>query len=136
MKQAKKWMLLIIQNYQNKFMAHQVQLIFDKVTDLKTQAKEIKAIIKYALLGTQEYVDLTEKTKQLRERKKQIEQSVKSDLSTQVSKLEDLKIDIESEETMLSDAVVSKIMKGETVEVKDAFGNEYEVEFKVKFKKS
>lgn len=117
-------------------MAHQVQLIFDKVTDLKTQAKEIKAIIKYALLGTQEYVDLTEKTKQLRERKKQIEQSVKSDLSTQVSKLEDLKIDIESEETMLSDAVVSKIMKGETVEVKDAFGNEYEVEFKVKFKKS
>ena len=102
----------------------------------KKQAKDIRSAYKDALAGSGEYVEIIEKIKTLRERKKQIENTIKNDFSGEFTKLEDFKVDLESDNTMLADAAITKMMKGEKVEVVDEYNNTYEPEFKVKFKKS
>jgi hypothetical protein len=114
---------------------HQPQLIFDRLTDLKQKAKEIKMMVKDALVALPGYVEATEKIRNIRETKKQIEQSVKQSLAVDITKLDDLQIDIAAEQELLNDASLTKLMKGETVEVEDQYGNKYEPEFKVKFKR-
>lgn len=113
-----------------------IQEIFNRIQEVKKKSKDIRAAYKDALAASGEYKEIDEKIKTLRERKKQIEQSVKSDFSGEFTKLEDYKVDLESDNTMLSDAALTKLMKGETVEVVDEYNNKYSPEFSVKFKKS
>jgi predicted nuclease with TOPRIM domain len=113
-----------------------VQEIFNRIQELKKKAKDIRSAYKDALAASGEYSEVGEKIKTLRERRKQIETSVKNDFSGEFTKLEDFKIDLESDNTMLSDAALTKLMKGETVEVTDEYNNKYEPMFSVKFKKA
>jgi len=113
-----------------------IQEIFNRIQEVKKKQKEIKSTYKEALASSAEYVDLCGKMKNLRERKKQIENSVKQDFSSEFTKIEDYSIDIESDNTLLSDAALSKLMKGETVSVTDEYNNNYEPLFTVKFKKA
>ena len=113
-----------------------LQEIFSRIQVTKKQAKDIRSAYKDALAGSGEYVEIIEKIKTLRERKKQIENTIKNDFSGEFTKLEDFKVDLESDNTMLADAAITKMMKGEKVEVVDEYNNTYEPEFKVKFKKS
>ena len=113
-----------------------IQEIFNHIQEVKKTAKDIRGAYKDALATSQDYVDICEKIKTLRERKKQIEASTKQDFTGEFTKLDDYKIDLESDFTMLSDAAMSKLMKGETVEVKDEYDNTYEPVFTVKFKKA
>ena len=71
----------------------------------------------------------------MREKKKQIEQTTKEQFSGEFIKLEDLKIDIESDQEMLNDIALNKVMKGESIEIRDEYDNEYEPLFSVKFRK-
>ncbi|MFA6105234.1 MAG: hypothetical protein WC725_01375 [Patescibacteria group bacterium] len=113
-----------------------IQEIFNRIQEIKKKSKDIRGAYKDALSASGEYKDVEEKIKVLRERKKQIEISVKNDFSGEFTKLEDFKVDLESDNTMLSDAALTKLMKGETVEVVDEYSNKYEPEFSVKFKKT
>ena len=113
-----------------------IQEIFNRIQEIKKKSKDIRSAYKDALAASGEYKEIDEKIKTLRERKKQIEKSVKSDFSGEFTKLEDFKVDLESDNTMLSDAALTKLMKGETVEVVDEYDNKYEPEFSVKFKKT
>jgi predicted nuclease with TOPRIM domain len=113
-----------------------IQELFNRIQVTKKQAKDIRSAYKDALSSSGEYVEINEKIKTLRERKKQIEASIKSDFSGEFTKLEDYKVDLESDNTMLSDAALTKLMKGETVQVVDEYNNTYEPQFNVKFKKT
>lgn len=113
-----------------------IQEIFNRIQEVKKKSKDIRSAYKDALAASQEYVEINDKIKALRERKKQIETAVKSDFSGEFTQLEDFKVDLESDNTMLSDAALSKLMKGETVEVVDEYNNTYEPQFSVKFKKT
>lgn len=113
-----------------------LQGIFDQIQKIKKEMKDIRGAYKDALAGSAEYKNINEKIKELRGRKKQIEQSVKNDFSSELAKLDDLKVDLESDQTMLSDKAFSMIIKGETVKVVDNFNNEYEPLFITKFKKA
>lgn len=113
-----------------------IQEIFNRVNEIKKEQKKIKNAYREALSGSSEYQEISEKLKTQRERKKQIENSIKRDFSSEWSKLEDFKIDLESEFTLLSDAALTKLMKGETVAVTDEYNNTYEPVFSVKFKKA
>ncbi len=112
-----------------------LQNIFDRIQSTKRKIKDIKLAYKDALATSEEYKNLTEKIKELQGRKKQVEMSIKQDFSGEFTKLDDYKIDLESDQVMLSDAAMSKMMKGETVEVEDEFGRKYDPSFNVKFKK-
>lgn len=113
-----------------------IQEIWARIQGIKKQQKDLRAAYKEALQASLEYVELSDKLKTMRERKKQIENSVKSDFASEFTKLDDLKIDLESDMTMLSDLAMTKFMKGETVEIKDEYDNVYEPVFSVKFKKT
>jgi len=114
----------------------ELQEIFSRIQATKKQQKDIKAAYRDALNSSEEYKLIIEKMKELRVKKKQIETSVKQDFSSEFQKLDDMKIDIESDSTILTDAAITKMMKGEKVEVTDEYNNNYEPIFSVKFKKT
>ena len=76
-----------------------------------------------------------EKLKKLKERKKQIEEIIKNEFSAEFNKLDALKLDIETDNQLLSDIAFNQLVKGQAVEVMDEGDNKYEPIFKVKFKK-
>jgi len=112
-----------------------IQEIFNKIEESKKDMKELKASYKEALEAIQEYQLVQEEMKALREKRKRIEQAIKEQFATKITKIEDLKIDIESDMEMISDIALAKISKGESIGITDKYSNEYEPIFKVKFKK-
>ncbi len=112
-----------------------IQEVFARIQESKKKMKDLKVMYKDALASATEYQDILEKMKTLRERKKQIETTIKQDFVGELTKMDDLKIDIASDLEILSDIALSQIMKGETVAVVDEYDNEYEPLFKVNFKK-
>ena len=113
-----------------------IQTIFNRIQEIKKEQKKIRAGYHEALSGSSEYQEITEKLKTFRERRKQIENGIKQNFHSEWTKLEDYAIDLESEATLLSDAALTKLMKGETVQVSDEYNNNYEPTFSVKFKKT
>lgn len=112
-----------------------LQEIFNRIEANKKELKDLRQAYKDALLQTGEHQDVVDQIKTLRERKKQIEQTVKDQFSSEFIKMDDIKIDIESDIEMLTDIALNKYVKGETVAVTDEYENEYEPIFAVKFKK-
>ncbi|MBU2542491.1 hypothetical protein KJ785_02955 [Patescibacteria group bacterium] len=112
-----------------------IQEIFNRIQDAKKKQKDIRTAYKDALASSLEYQELTEKMKIMREKKKEIEQTTKEQFSSEFIKLDDLKIDIESDQEMLNDMALNKVMKGESIQIKDEYDNEYEPLFSVKFRK-
>lgn len=113
-----------------------IQEIFNRMQEIKKQQKDIRSAYKEALAASLEHKELEDKVKTLREKKKQIENSIKQSFSSEFTKLEDFAVDLESDKVMLSDIALTKLMKGETVQVVDEYNNSYEPLFTVKFKKT
>lgn len=113
-----------------------IQEVFLRIQENKKKLKDLKSSYKEALESAVGYKDVVDQLKVLREKKKQIETMVKQDFSSEFTQMEDLQIDIQSDQEMLSDIALSQVMKGETVSVKDQYENDYEPIFAVKFKKT
>ena len=103
---------------------------------MKKEQKDLKDMYKDALVQADEYEEIVEEIKTLREKKKQIETRIQQQLGRAWEKLDDLKREVESEKEMMNDIAITTLMKGETVEVKDEFDNPYEPIWKVNFKKN
>jgi hypothetical protein len=112
-----------------------VQEVFARIQENKKKQKDLRSAYKDALDTSLEYQEITEKLTSLREKKKQIEQTVKEQFAGELTKLDDLKIDLASDTEVLTDLAMTQLMKGETVEVKDEYDNAYSPSFKVNFKK-
>lgn len=113
-----------------------LQEIFNRMQEIKKKQKDIRSAYKEALDGSEAYKEVSDKLKALRERKKQIENTTKESFAGEFTKLDDYKIDLESDAVMLNDLALTKLMKGETVQVVDEYNNNYEPLFTVKFKKA
>lgn len=113
-----------------------IQEVFDRISQLKKEQKNAKGAYKDALDNSDNYRKMTEELKMLKEKKKQTETLIQRELGAQFQKIEDLKLEMESNKEMLSDIALTTVMKGETVEVKDEYGNVYEPVWSVKFKKN
>jgi len=114
----------------------QLQDVFNRIQKSKKEQRELKLMYKDALSHHQELQKIIEEAKSLRDRKKKIEESVKEDFSSEFNKLDTLKLDIENDQMLLADAAITKLMKGELVEIVDERDQRYEPVFSVKFKKS
>jgi len=113
-----------------------IQEIFLRIQATKKKQKDIRSSYSEALAASGEYKEVSEKIKTLRARKQQIELAIKADFQSEFTKLDDYKIDLESDNAILADAALTKIMKGETMEVVDEYENKYEPAWSVKFKKA
>lgn len=112
-----------------------IQEIFIKTRELKKEQKDLKEMYKDALAQADGYEEIVEKLKELREKKKQIETRIQGEMGKAWEKLEDIKLEMETDKEMMSDIAMTTLMKGETVAVKDEYENSYEPIWKVNFKK-
>ena len=112
-----------------------IQEIFARIQEAKAKMKDLRASYKEALETTPGYKDAVENANTAKEKKKQIEQVVQEQFASEITQISDLKIDIASDQELLSDIAMTQLMKGETVGVTDKYDNEYEPIFAVKFKK-
>ncbi len=112
-----------------------LQQVFLRIQENKKKLKDLKQAYKDALATNQQYQDLQEEIKIRRDKKKSIENTIKQGFTAEFVQMDDIKIDIESDQELVSDMAVTRIMKGETVEITDQYENEYEPIVSVKFKK-
>ena len=114
----------------------EVQEIFSRMQENKKKQKDLKSVYKDALETSLEYKEISDKIKALREKKKQIEENTKAQFTSEFNQLDAYKTDLESDLILLSDAALSLMMKGQSVEVQDEYHNTYDPIFVVKFKKA
>ena len=112
-----------------------LQEIFNRIQSTKKEQRHIRAIYREALVKSQSYQNTVEEISGLKEKKKKIEESIKDDFSSEFSKLDTLKLDIENDNMLLADAALSQIMKGEKIDITDENQSKYEPIFSVRFKK-
>ncbi len=112
-----------------------IQEVFNRIQKAKEKQKELKKMYKEALEQTPGYKDIVDDYKELRDKKKQAENQVRQDFAKEFEELDDLKSDIQTDQELLSDIALNKLVKGDTVEVTDKEDNNYEPIFSIKFKK-
>lgn len=112
-----------------------IQEVYNELLENKKSQKDIKREYKDALLNANEYEETTEKLKELREKKKQIETMTQSRLGVRWDELEKLKAKSDELDQMLTDIAMSELMAGKTIALKDAYDNAYEPVYKITFKK-
>jgi len=113
-----------------------LQEVYTRLQETKKKQKEIRGALKEALMSSTEYQELLDKIKAMRIKKQQIEAAIRADFSGELEKMEEYALDIKSDSMLLSDAAMSKLMKGESVEITDEYNNRYEPIFSVRFKKA
>ena len=113
-------------------MSNDLQSVFNRVQTKKKSLGELRKSYKDALETTPGYKKVVEDMQALREQKKTYENSVKEQFADE---METLKVDITSDQEMMSDIALTKMVKGESVDVTDKYDSSYEPVFSVKFKK-
>ena len=112
------------------------QEIFNRIQKTKKEQKEIKSMFKDALDNSKSYQEAVEDLRNARDKKKKIEDEIKMDFSSELDKLDTIKVDLENDNMLLSDATLVKLTKGEPIEIIDEYEQKYEPVFSVKFKKA
>ncbi len=112
-----------------------IQKVFNRIQESKNESKKIKAMYRDALSTSKEYQDVVEELKELKEKKKVIEEGIKLDFKSEFSRLDQIKTDLESDNLLLSDIAINHIMEGKMIEIMDQYQNKYEPLFSVRFKK-
>ncbi|MBI5370274.1 hypothetical protein HZA85_03740 [Candidatus Uhrbacteria bacterium] len=113
----------------------QLDEVYKRIQESKKRQKEIRQMLKDELAHHTRYQEILEEAKTLREEKKAIEQSIRGQ-SPDFLELEELKLEIQTDEELLSDVALNMYMKEETVEIVDEFEQTWHPIFKVSFKKT
>jgi predicted nuclease with TOPRIM domain len=113
-----------------------LQEVFLRIRTNRQEQKKLKEAYRDALYNSPSYKEVVDDLNELKVKKKQIEGDVREQFSSEFTKLEDMKIDLDSDLEMISDLALTQLMKGETVKVKDEYDVEYDPLFTVKFKKA
>lgn len=113
------------------------QEIFEKIQRNKLEVKELRDIYRELLSHSIEFQDLQEEMRILKQKKREIEINLlETDFEKESFKLDELNLDTKELKEMLNDIVITKMMKGESVEITDDYDRIYEPTYKVEFKKT
>lgn len=104
------------------------------VQQLKHERKELQQTVKDALAQHERFQEILEEMEQLRAEKKSIEILVKEEAPTEAARMDELSIEIKSNEELLSDLAFNLLMANETVEIEHDEAR-YTPKFTVRFKK-
>lgn len=117
-------------------MAQELPAVFKRIQDKKKEQRELKTMYRDALSVNGEYQKILEELEDLKIKKKQLEASVKADFKEEFDKLEGLKLNIASDNQLLSDLALNQFVSGELTKLVDENQVEYEPIFTVRFKKA
>lgn len=112
-----------------------LQEVFNNIETRKREQREIKNSYRDALDNSMQYKSVTEELKKLKVKKKEIEDAIKADFTSEFDQLDSIKTDIATDKMLMTDIAITRLMKGEVVEVVDANNSPYEPVFSVNFKK-
>ena len=110
--------------------------IFQRINEQKKERRRVQQIYKDMLANSKPYQDAVEALAEARTKKQHIESSVKAEMPTEMDELERLAQSLESDKQLLTDAALTTLMKGQTVEITDENDTAYEPIFSVRFKKT
>ena len=102
----------------------------------KKEKRKVSEIYKETMANSKAYQDALEALNAAKAKKQQIEASLKADLRSELDQLDKFKMDLEADKQILTDITLTKLMKGETVELTDEYDSKYEPIFSVRFKKT
>ena len=91
-----------------------VQEVYNRIQETKKKQKDIREALRDAMSTSAEYQEILEKIKALRVKKQQTEAAIRADFSGEMEKMEEYALDLKSDSMLLSDAAMTKLMKGET----------------------
>ena len=109
--------------------------IYARLEANKKKRKEINKMLKDELTHHPEYQEVVDEMAALREQKKSIEQNVRAGVP-ESRELDDLKIEIATDQEILADVALNMYAKNENVEIVDEYDQTWYPVFKVSFKKS
>lgn len=112
-----------------------IQGVYNGIEEKKKDLKDLKDMYKDATENSVPYQNILDKLKEIKTQKAILEESIRSEMGANYVKMEELKSELQAEREMLNDLALTKLMKGETIEVMDKYENQYEPVFSVKFKK-
>lgn len=101
----------------------------------KKERSEISRMFKDELASEPRYQEIIDKMKALRDEKKSIENAAYTRAAKDAEKLDLLKLDIKSDQEMLSDIAITMYTEGKTVEVVDEYNTRWVPSFSVRFSK-
>ncbi|MFC1638908.1 hypothetical protein ACFL26_01400 [Patescibacteria group bacterium] len=108
--------------------------IHRRLEELKRRRRELNRMFKDELAQNDEYQELVDKLKTMRERKKSIENATKAQCFAEADELDRLKETIADQRGLMTDVALNMYVEGKTVEIVDE-DTRYVPEFSVKFKK-
>jgi hypothetical protein len=109
--------------------------VYTRLVQNKKELRDLRKMISDEFTHIPRYQEIKDEIKVLREELKGIENGVKAGSSTEVTKMEDLKIDITADTEMLADIALNMYVKNEPVEIVDENNQTWHPEFKVNFKR-
>ncbi|MDP2631269.1 MAG: hypothetical protein Q8P30_00695 [Candidatus Uhrbacteria bacterium] len=112
----------------------QLEEVYTRLDENKKKRRDINKMYKDELSHSVRHKDLLEEIKVLRDEKKSIENEIKEG-SPEFRELEDIKIDIQTDQELLSDIALNMYTNKEIVEIIDEYDNKWYPVFKVAFKK-
>lgn len=113
-----------------------VQDIFFKIQDAKKRKREIRTLYRDALKHSSAYSGILDQIAQLQEKKRAIEEKVKSEFSKELDMLDQISHELKDEHERMADLVLAGLLKGEIIKVHDMKNYVYDPVVKVTFKKS
>ncbi len=108
--------------------------VYKRLQESKKRRRDINKMYKDELSQNTRYQEVVEEMAKFREEKKSIENEIKSS-SRDYKELDDLKIDIQTDQELLSDIALTMYVDKEQVEIIDEYENKWYPLFKVTFKK-
>ena len=113
-----------------------IQDVFLSIQGSKKKQRELRAMYREAQLQSPEYQDIVAEIKTLSEKKKKIEQKLRSEFSSELEQLDTLKTTLKEEHEKLVSIAIDHLAKGETMRVIDGSNTIYDPVIKISFKKS
>ncbi len=109
--------------------------VLKRIRQKKQDRKQVHSVYKDLLAQSEAYKKVLDELKKLKAEKLQIEHALQEECSKEMEEEERLALDIKTDVQLMSDLALTKLMKGETIEVADENDVKYEPVFKVTFKK-
>ncbi len=113
-----------------------LESVYKRMQKNKKERNEIAKMLRDELASNQRYQDISEKITKLRIEKKGIEDDVKSMSKSDLVRMDDLKLDIQTDAELISDIALNMYVKKENVEIIDDYDQKWYPAFKVSFKRS
>ena len=110
--------------------------IHDHMRQSREEKKKVNEIIRDVYAQSKPYQEVLDEIKTLKEKKLKLENDIRSQFVKEMEQIEKLGADLQNDAQLLTDLALSKLMKGETVEIVDDNDVTYEPVFKVAFKKT